>query len=483
MPTIVRLAFGLAVAFVANGHLAPESVATPAAGELWVARYNGPQSEFDIATAIAVSPDGARVYVTGASGQSHLAASGASDTGHDYATVAYDASGTQLWVRRYNGPGNGTDVAYAMAVSPDGARVYVTGKSVGSGTDYDYVTIAYDASGTRLWVRRYNGPRNGYDGASAIAVSPDGARVYVTGHSMGLGEGYAYTGYAYATVAYDANGTRLWVRRYNGPWRYGQPGTSADVADAIAVSPNGARVYVTGGSAGSGTDLDYATVAYDASGTQLWVRRYTRQMDSYDRASAIAVSPDGARLYVTGLSSAFGSSYDYATIAYDASGARLWVRRYNGPGNNWDEANAIAVSPDGARVYVTGSSQGWGTWFDYATIAYDASGTQLWVRRYADPEAQWYSDGANALAVSPDGTRVYVTGITVGPGPDFDYATIGYEASGMELWVRYYNGPADGRDGASAIAVGPDGARVYVTGTSHGWPSWDDYATIAYSAG
>src|SRR3990172_9312933 len=80
---------------------------------------------------------------------------------------------TEAWVARYNGLGNGLDVAYAMAV--DGAgNVYVTGGSfvhflIGS----DYVTIKYDANGNQLWVARYNGSGNGDDVAYAMAV--DGA--------------------------------------------------------------------------------------------------------------------------------------------------------------------------------------------------------------------------------------------------------------------------------------------------------------------
>ena len=244
------------------------------------------------------------------------------------------APGARLWVGRYSGAGNGEDEGLSVAVSPDGARVFVTGMSWGGTSGYDYATVAYSAAtGARLWAQRYNGPGNRDDGAGSVAVSPGGTRVFVTGTSPGAGSGSDY-----ATVAYSAaTGARLWVKRYNGP------ANRDDYGGSVAVSPGGARVFVTGTSQGGTSGSDYATVAYSAAtGARLWVKRYNGPANGGDEAGSVAVSPGGTRVLVTGGSQGSGSGQDYATVAYSAAtGARLWVKRYNGPANRDDHAFSV----------------------------------------------------------------------------------------------------------------------------------------------
>jgi hypothetical protein len=69
---------------------------------------------------------------------------GSGDAGSNYATIAYNATnGTQQWAKRYTGSGpDGGGAAWA-AVSLTTGTVYVTGHSSGSGTGYDYATVAY----------------------------------------------------------------------------------------------------------------------------------------------------------------------------------------------------------------------------------------------------------------------------------------------------------------------------------------------------
>src|SRR5262249_56577139 len=70
----------------------------------------------------------------------------------------------------------------SLAVSHGGGTVYVTGYSYDATGHSDYATVAYNAAtGATLWGKRYKGLPNGYDNAAAVAVSPGGGTVYVTG--------------------------------------------------------------------------------------------------------------------------------------------------------------------------------------------------------------------------------------------------------------------------------------------------------------
>jgi hypothetical protein len=424
--------------------------------EEWVERYKGPGNYIDMAEDIITDSSG-NAYVTGYSI--------GNGTHYDFATIAYNSHGNELWVKRYNGPGNDMDVARAIASDALG-NVYVTGHSGGVSSDQDYATIKYNAMGNELWVARYDGPLGDMDYPSAMAVDIYG-HIYVTGVSYGSLSPGGTLG-DYATVAYDTNGNELWVARYNGPR------SEFDYANAIVADSSG-NVYVTGESRGIGTWEDYATIAYDSLGNELWVTRYDGLGSRYDYARAIAIDSSG-NVYVTGGSEGNGTDYDYTTIKYDPYGNELWVARYNGPGNSRDDAYDIAIDMSG-NTYVTGISFAGVTGYDYTTLAYDSNGKELWVMRYNGHGNG--TDFARAIALDASG-NVYVTGYSEGVESREDYTTVAYDPSGKELWVVRYDGPGNDMDRASAIATDLSG-NVYVTGESYGIGTDRDYATIKYS--
>ena len=236
--------------------------------------------------------------------------------------IRYNSSGVEQWSARYNGPANRYDKPADVAVDNSG-NVYVTGSSIGIGTSFDYFTIKYDSSGIEQWVVRNNGLGNGDDEAISIAVGGLG-NIYVTGRSLGSG-----TGMDYATFKYSSSGVPEWVARYNGLGNDDDEavGIAVDGAENVYIT---GRSNVPGRFSHS----DYATIKYNSSGVEQWAIRYEGTIDySEDRPVDIALDYLG-NVYITGRSSGIGGYMGFATIKYNSLGGEQWVARYDGPTNS-----------------------------------------------------------------------------------------------------------------------------------------------------
>ncbi|MHC4239819.1 MAG: SBBP repeat-containing protein [Planctomycetota bacterium] len=427
--------------------------------QLWVARYNGPGNERDMPCAIATDSND-NIYVTGYSV--------GSGTDRDYATIKYGPDSNEpIWVARYNGPDNSVDQAYAIAIDSND-NIYVTGHSYGPGPDRDYATIKYGPdSNEPIWVARYDGPANSGDTAIAVAIDSND-NIYVTGYSGG-----SYSDYATVKYGPDSN-EPIWVARYNGPANVG------DEAHDIAIDSDD-NIYVTGYSDRSGADRDYTTIKYGPDSNEpIWLARYNGPGNYEDVARAIAIDSN-SNIYVAGHSVGSGPWYDYATIKYGPdSNEPIWVARYNGPGNHKDAAADIAIDSND-NIYVTGHSAGSGPSFDYATIKYGPDSNEpIWVARYNGPADR--GDIATAVAIDSD-DNIYVTGYSSGFGIGYDYTTIKYGPDSNEpIWVARYNGPGNYKDAAADIAIDSND-NIYVTGYSDGSGTERDYATVKYARG
>ena len=458
-----------AIALLITLAFAPTADAATPGGQLWVSLYSGGATNSAHAKAIATSPDGSTVFVTGE--RAHL-------RGSDFGTVAYSvATGTREWAARYDGPAHETDSATSIAVKPDGSTVFVTGSSQDAGGVDDLATVAYSASsGAVMWAARYAGPRGG-SGSDPVAITTkyDGSAVFVTGTSGSRGGTLDY-----ATVAFDAsNGSRLWVSRYDGP------GHSNDEVAALGVSPHGASVVVTGASPGIHLKHDYATVAYDAStGAVRWVSRYNEARPRFEAARAIGISPHGSTVFVTG-----DSGLAAATIAYDAgTGQTIWVRRFRGTVGA--QGTSLQVSSTGQQVFVAGQEllqttcdENQTDCTDPFTSAYDAAtGDRQWIRRFIDDR----TDFDPSLVTTPDGTKVILSSTSYANVPSH-YVTAAYSSStGAKLWSDAYPSDQQAMAIASAVAAGSDGSTVFVTGTSTRTGTsigtgTTVYATVAYA--
>jgi WD40 repeat protein len=307
-------------------------------------------------------------------------------------TAAFNAStGATLWLDSTGLLGEGN----AIAVSPSGSTVFVGGTAESGGP----TTVAYNAAtGATRWTT--NAGTTGFD--ISIAVSADGSKVFATGDGPPPGGA--------VSAAYNAaTGATLWTHPL--PFE----------AVSLALSPDGSKVYLAGSTGSPGTSTARGiTQALDAStGSMLWAQT-VESAHGTDNQS-LAVSPDGSTVFVGGYTSTAKIAFLYSTVAYNtATGAVRWAAR--GPKGI---VQAVAVSPDGSKVFVTGNTSITPTSSGFGTVANNAgTGAHLWTATGMS------GSSALALAVSPGGSEVFVTGEIPPTGPTVggDMGTAAYSS-------------------------------------------------------
>ncbi len=368
---------------------------------IWEATFNGPINGGDYSNALAIDPSG-NVFVTGRVDYG--------TTGSDVVTIKYNSSGVQQWMARYNGASNGLDEGRSIHLVSDGS-VIVGGKTTGTVSGLDFVTIKYNPDGTQAWATVYNGPGNNEDYVVSVDVSTSGD-IYVGGCSIGSGSGQDFV-----VMKYNSSGVEQWVKRYNGA------GNGGDAVVGINVDGAGNIVACGYTDMGAAERLNFLTLKYNAAGTLIWEKQYNGTASTVDIATYMAVDANN-NIYLTGFTTQISGTVldsNYGTIKYDPNGNLLWIAIYNGPNNSVDVSRSIFID-NASNVYITGSSKGSGS-DDYATIKYSPAGAQLWVMSYNGTGNQ--NDYSTSVVADNSG-NAYVTGRSYGGISDYDYATLKY---------------------------------------------------------
>lgn len=295
----------------------------------------------------------------------------------------------------------GLDGPQSLATSPDGAFVYVA-SIVG-----DSVTVLARDSGTGAlsFVERKQdnvGGVDGLDGASAVALSPDGAHVYATGLMDNSVAVFSRN---------PATGALSWIER-----QVNAPGvTGFRRPAAVAVSPDGQHVYVAGSDSDAiNTFRRESNPASPNFGRLTFVEAL---FDSPDRglngAAAVTVSADGAHVYVAGRDDAAVAVFRRDRIASSPTFGRLTfvhlLRNGVGGVSGIRFPVALQLSPDDRHLYVADSFGALTLFARDANPVSSAFGQLSFVATWQDGVGG--ADGlagARGVAVSADGARVYV---------------------------------------------------------------------------
>lgn len=361
------------------------------------------------------------------------------------AAASGSSTGTQAWDgRQYAGE---PSMAWDVAVTPDGRTEVVTGSRTVDGTER-MVTVARDAtSGALRWTSTWPSDPTGVGRADGrgVTTSPDGARVYAVGYTAC---GDCPSPSTWTVLAFDtATGDHLWT---------GQAPV-AGLPTTVVVSGDGATIVVYG--AAGQADQGNAIRAFSTvDGSLRWSRGTNGPTAAGD---GLALSSDGSTVY------AIGSEYwgirdctrQFDLSAFDATTGELVLATDN-PSGVCAEAASVGVGADGATVVVTGTADPPGE--SLVTAGFDATtGRKVWSVEH--PELPILTgDLSPDLSMSPDGATAYVNATADVPGRD-PTTTIAYDvADGHERWRSHYDGGGDAF--GLGLDASPDGSRVYVTG-------------------
>ncbi|HTB69574.1 MAG TPA: hypothetical protein VK707_01155 [Solirubrobacteraceae bacterium] len=419
------------------------------------------------------------------------------------------------------GVGKGLLGAHAVAVSPDGANVYVVGGVAGNSVALSYGAIAIlkrdPTTGTIAETGCLSSDgTDGRDGASGactaepsllgasgVAVSPDGSTVFVASSSSA------------SVVAFSRNpatGALTRLGCFQGTPRPGTPCGAADLfssSSSLAVSADGNALYVAaplagavstldtaaslrtpagivpalppaapaaGGAAGASTGTGAAGAAGGASGSGAAARSGLAAIFSpsvvgdellnpciavngLDGACAVstatqslgdlALSPDGKQLYAAAPAS---GAIDVFTPNATGALSETGCVKVNAPpglcqaGAHMREPTELAVSPDGRNVYAADEIDQYGTGMldvlsrDPGTGALSSSGCVEFAPKPEKPEPEEGEEESESAK-----------------GQTASRASAADTASGCSS--------APGLNGVSVVAVSGDGSAVYAIGS------------------
>jgi YVTN family beta-propeller protein len=244
--------------------------------------------------AVAITPNGLTAYVV----------DGANKLVYPL-TISTGTLGTGIAVGTQGDPG-------AIVVTPDGTKVYVANFSshnvsviaTASNTVTATVTVGAGVTGAPI----------------ALAVTPNSAHVYVA--DQGNGQIDDITTASNTVTATINVGSMVDANVAGG----GNP-------NILAVTPNGAKVYVATYTAGTVSDIATATDT---------VTKTITLLGTTPNPNALALTPNGCQLYVHDHAN---NQVDAITVATDVVAAKPVVGTTGDP-------TGMSVTPDSARVYV-----------------------------------------------------------------------------------------------------------------------------------
>jgi uncharacterized delta-60 repeat protein len=350
----------------------------------------------------------------------------------------------------------GSDVAWDMILWE--GDIVIVGQAEVEGESIDLLAARYDAAGAEVWSQTWSGSAHVADRMYAVARSPGGALLAA--------------GYVVPSATTVTPRPQFWIGELDpetglSVWddRDGEPPPANDqVWDLLA--PEDGTVVVTG-RIGTAAAADFVVTSYATAGNALaleWSEAFSGAADTSDWGYALTLDAEG-RIVAGGATHATTVDIDRWLEVFMPDGTVPAAPcRDDGAGSDGrvpegdDQIRGLALHPDG-RIAATGfatksRADGRDAWVGL----YDLASCQLdWQRTV--PGAAHDDDQGRAVAVDDDGTIVTVGFLRDANTDDLWVAK--WNDSGDKLWqAELVNGPGDGTDIATSVAIDEDGEIV-----------------------
>lgn len=306
---------------------------------LWTRTYNGAANRSDKPYDMVRDAAG-NLYITG---RTDMDPSFISNP--DCFTAKIAPNGALVWYRTFNTGGVNEDRGSFVRIGSSG-KIYIVGRTQ-SGSNIDFLLLAYDNAGTLLWSRTTDG--GGEDVASGAVVDANENICFTGRTESSAGSGI----FDYYTACYNSSGTLLWSAAYDGN------GSGNDEAQTIAFNPMYKGPVVSGKSdrdASVNENMDMVTIQYDSTGTVAWTNVYTGSAGADDIPDALAVKSNSQVFLVghTNTSTVAFPKYDlYFAVLNPYNGYVIYSDIYNSAADSSDIPNTILLRNN--DIYIGGS--------------------------------------------------------------------------------------------------------------------------------